>query len=207
MLPSVQVLVNFSKTSGKLRNVNYLKLGQKNKPTTILWHKHFPCYETHKRTEILWHSHFPCCDTHKPTAILWHSHFPFETHTKLEQFCVTTTFRVATHKPYRSFEAQALSVLSQTYKLIKKYGVSSTISFLGAPHWRFNGNVLAFLSRILHGWSHLPMKTLGIRADPRSVGAPGKLIIRRPFEPISFNRLRPRTGLANISEGAFSNCG
>jgi hypothetical protein len=46
-----------------------------------------------------------------------------------------------------------------------------------------------------------------IRAVPRHVGAPGRLIIRLPFKPIFFKLFRPRKGLANSSEVVCPNCG
>ena len=45
------------------------------------------------------------------------------------------------------------------------------------------------------------------RTGPTHVGAPGRLIIRRPFQPIFFKLFRPRKGLANSPEGACPNCG
>ena len=121
------------------------------------------------------------------TAILRHNHFPCGD---------TQTTAILWHNHFQC---------CHTYKLIKKYGVFTTITFLGELHGLFNGNVLAFFLRILHGRFHLPMKTPSIRANARPVGSPGRLIIRRPFDPMSFDRFRPRTGLANIFEGAFSN--
>jgi hypothetical protein len=149
----------------------------------------------------LWHNHFPCCDTHKPTAVLRHTqtYRNVATHTNLPQCCDT-------HKPTAMLRHNQLA-RCDTHELIKKHVVFSTVSFLGTLRGRVTGNILAFLLRILHGCFHLPMKTPGIRADARPVVAPGRLIMRRPFEPIYFNRFRPKTGLVNIFEGAFSNCG
>jgi len=45
------------------------------------------------------------------------------------------------------------------------------------------------------------------RADPRQACAPRRIIIFYPLKPIFFKLFRHRTGLANLSEGAFLHWG
>jgi len=50
-----------------------------------------------------------------------------------------------------------------------------------------------------------PQKSTHGQAGPRHLGAPGRLIIRRHFQPIFFKLFRTRIGLAKLSVGTCQN--